>query len=322
MVGAIGITRDVTSTLTAQIAETRSSVSQITLLSLASVFLILLVFIFVADIKIFRANTQKLKSERELGDRLMLDSLEMKRVGVMKDRFLSSITHELMTPLTSISAFTAILLKNKDGNLGAKEIDQLDVLKRNTAQLQHLLDDLLELSVMNRGDYELSYGRFNLRQMLDEVAEAFMPAIVKKKQKLKVLHDDADEIVEGDDIRIRQVVSNILTNAIKYSPEGTEIDVSAWVTDFLFSIKISDNGIGIADADKEELFTLFFRADNEPTRSVAGTGIGLVATKQIVELHGGELTLQSGPRQGTTVQVSMPRFRSGSAGNSWDDHAA
>ena len=309
VVGVLGITRDVTGTLTAQIAETRASVTAITLTSLGGVFLVLLVFIFVADIKIFRANSQRLATERELADRLMLDSLELKRVGQTKDRFLTSITHELMTPLTSISAFTGIILRNRKNNLGEKDIEHLHIIKRNTVQLQRLLGNLLDLSVLNKGEYELSYGRFNLRQMLDQVTDSFMPAIVRKGQKIKLDHHGSDAIVEADDGRIRQVISNLLTNSIRYSPEGTVITVSAWITDLLFTVTISDNGIGISENDKQLLFTAFFRADNEPTRSVAGSGIGLVASKQIVELHGGELTLESSLDEGTTVQISVPRFK-------------
>ena len=309
VVGVIGVTRDVTGTLTAQIAKTRSSVMIITLASLGGVFLILLIFIFVADIKIFRVNTQKIRTERELSDRSMLDSLETKRVGQMKDRFLSSLTHELMTPLTSIAAFAGIILRNRDGNLGKKDVEHLLVIKRNTVQLQRLLDNLLELSALNKGEYELSYVRFNLRQTLDEVTEAFMPAVVRKGQKIELNYDDSDAIVEADEGRIRQVISNLLTNSIMYSPEGTAITVSAWVTNLLFTVTISDNGIGISEKDKDQLFTAFFRADNESTRSVAGTGIGLVSAKQIVELHGGELNLESNPGKGMTVQVSIPRFR-------------
>lgn len=309
IVGVIGITRDVTTTLTTQIQETRASVTVITLVSLGIVFLILLVIVFVADIKIFQANIQKLGSERELNDRLMLDSLELKRVGQMKDRFLSSLTHELMTPLTSISAFTGILLRNRNGNLGSKDIDHLEVMKRNTIQLQRLLDDLLELSLLNKGEHELSYSRFNLRQTLEEVTEAFMPAVVRKKQILEFNFEETDAIVEADDIRLRQVISNLLANAIMYSPEGTDITISAWVSDLLFTITIDDNGIGIVEEDKAEIFTLFFRADNESTRSVAGTGIGLVSAKQIVDMHGGELTLKSEQGKGTNINVSIPRYR-------------
>ena len=154
VVGVIGITRDVTSTLTAQIAETRSSVSLYTMLSLVVVFLILFVFIFLADIKIFRANAQKLRSERELHDRLLVDSLELKRISEMKDRFLASVTHELMTPLTSITAFTGILLRNRDDNLTKRNLDQLEVMKRNSTQLKELIGNLLELSEMSEQGYE------------------------------------------------------------------------------------------------------------------------------------------------------------------------
>jgi len=322
MVGVIGVTRDVTSTLSAQIAETRSSVSLFTMLSLLAVFLILLVFIFIADINIFRANGQKLRYERELHDRLLVDSLELKRIGEMKDRFLASVTHELMTPLTSISAFTGILLRNKDNNLNERNIEQLEVMKRNSNHLKSLLGNLLELSEMNDTGYSLAYSRFNLRYMLDEVTEAFMPAIVKKGLHIELAFDDADAIVEADDARTRQVVSNILSNAIRYSPEGTEIKVSAWITDLMFTVTISDNGIGISENDKNELFTLFFRADNESTRSVAGTGIGLVSSKQIVDLHGGELTLDSTIDVGTTVNVTLPRYRTRTAAETSGDRAA
>jgi signal transduction histidine kinase len=309
VVGLIGVTRDITSTLTSQIAETRSSVSLFTMLSLVTVFLILLVFIFIADIKISQANAEKVHSERELNDRLLIDSLELKRVGQMKDRFLSSVTHELMTPLTSISAFTGILLRNRDNNLNQTNIEHLQVMKRNSIQLKTLLGNLLELSAMNDEGYELSYSRFNLRYTLDEITEALMPAILKKDLNIEIVYEDAAAIVEADDTRVKQVISNILTNAIMYSPAGTDITVSTWITDLLFTITIADNGIGIKERDKEELFTMFFRVDSEPTRSVAGTGIGLVASKQIVELHGGELTLDSTEGVGTSVQISLPRFR-------------
>ena len=305
----IGVTRDVSGTLTARITNTRSSVTVITLVSLGGAFLVLLIFIFIADIKIFRANTQKIRIERELSDRSMLDSLELKRIAHMKARFLSSITHEVMTPLTSMTAFVGIILKNLNGNLGKRDIDHLQIIKRNAAQLQRLLNNLLELSVMNRGECELTYVRFNLRQTLDDVTAAFMPAIVRKNQKIELDYDDSDTIVEADDVRIRQVISNLLTNAIMYSPAGTEITVSAWVTYLLFTVTISDNGTGISEKDRQQLFTLFFRADNETTRSVSGTGIGLVSSKQIVELHGGELTLRSARGEGTSVHVSIPRFR-------------
>jgi two-component system phosphate regulon sensor histidine kinase PhoR len=211
----------------------------------------------------------------------------------MKDRFLASVTHELMTPLTSISAFTGILLRNRDQNLTKRNIDQLQVMKRNSLQLKTLLGNLIELSEMHEEGYELSYSRFNLRYTLDEVTNAFMPAILKKNLNISLEYEDADAdadadaIVEADDTRVRQVFSNILTNAIMYSPADTDITVSAWITDLLFTVTIADTGIGINDRDKQELFTMFFRADNEPTRSVAGTGIGLVSAKQIVELHGG-----------------------------------
>jgi len=322
VVGVIGITRDVTTTLTSQIAETRSSVSLFTMLSLLTVFLILLVFIFIADMRIYRAHGQKVRYERELHDRLLVDSLELKRIGQMKDRFLASITHEVMTPLTSISAFTGILLRNRDDNLTQRNLDQLEVMKRNSIQLKSLLENLLELSAMNDSSYELNYSRFNLRYMLDEVTEVFMPAIEKKELNIDLAYEDADAIVEADDTRVRQVISNVLSNAIRYSPANTDIKVSAWVTDLLFTVTITDNGIGIKDHDKEELFTLFFRADNEPTRSVAGAGIGLVSAKQIADLHGGELTLDSTEGSGTTVNISLPRYRTRLSAETGDSRAA
>ncbi len=322
VVGVIGITRDVTSTLTSQIAETRSSVSLFTMLSLVSVFVILFLFIFLADIKIFHANAQKLRLERELHDRLLVDSLELKRISEMKDRFLASVTHELMTPLTSITAFTGILLRNRDDNLTKRNLDHLEVMKRNATQLKGLIGNLLELSEMSEQGYELSYGRFNLRQTLDDVTQAFEPAITQKTLTIERSYQDADAIVEADDTRTRQVVSNILSNAIRYSPSETNINVSAWITDLMFTVTISDNGTGISENDQSQLFTKFFRADNEPTRSVAGTGIGLVTAKQIVELHGGELTLESEEGSGTVVHVSMPRFRSRHSAESSASHAA
>jgi signal transduction histidine kinase len=146
--------------------------------------------------------------------------------------------------------------------------------------------------------------------------------VLKKDLSVEQSYDDADGIVEADDTRVRQIVSSVLSNAIRYSPNGTEIKISAWITDLLFNVTISDNGIGIDEKDKNELFTLFFRADNESTRSVAGTGIGLVTSKQIAELHGGELTLDSTEGIGTTVHISLPRYRTRPSAETGDSLAA
>ena len=305
-VGVVGVYRNVTGTLETHVAEAREAVLKIVLLSLSAVFTVLLIFVSLANRHVFLANARRVEAEKQLKERISREKAELERVGELKNRFLSSITHELMTPLTPVSALTDVMLKNRAGNLSESDVSRLQTIRRNVGRLHAMLRDLLQLSLMDSGEYQLNYSKVNLGELIAEAVETFSPLLAANQQELALDVEKADRVVELDEQRITQVVTTLLGNAVKYSQHGGTVRVVAEVDEENVTVSVIDQGFGISSEDQAELFTKFYRADNRNTREVSGTGIGLVTCKQIVDLHGGEIRLDSEPGRGTTVTFSVP----------------
>ena len=138
------------------------------------------------------------------------------------------------------------------------------------------------------------------------VVESMTPVADEKSQTISTVFPNGVVSVDGDRARLDQVITNLVSNATKYSPANTEIKISVSVESSLCVIELTDQGIGISREDQKKLFTPFFRAENAQTREVYGTGLGLVICKQIIELHGGKMTLRSAQGSGTTFRVEIP----------------
>jgi len=223
-----------------------------------------------------------------------------------KTRFLATVSHELKTPLTSISAFTDILKKNRSGNLRERELKQLDVIGRNVHRLNLLINDLLDLTRIDAGTLTLESGDFRISDLLRDMSAMFEPILSKRNQRLEVDDRSAGLWLTGDRNRMEQMVTNLVTNASKFSPEGTAISMKAKIKAEQLELTISDKGVGIPLESQAQIFEAFYRVDNEETRSVPGTGVGLYITASIVNLHGGKISVQSRPGKGTTIRVTLP----------------
>jgi len=230
---------------------------------------------------------------------------DLKSADEARLRLLSVVTHELGNPLTSISTFTSMLSKNKDGNLSERKISMLDAIGRGETQMRVLVKDLLDLSRVEANDMELEIVSVDINDIVRGVLELMTPIFDAEFQTVTVDIENSSTEVDGDCSRLIQVVTNLLSNASKYSAESSDIRLSTAVYENQSIIEISDNGIGISTDDQHKLFTPFFRSDNNETRQVAGTGLGLVICKQIVELHDGVMTLTARGR-GTLVRVELP----------------
>ncbi len=252
-------------------------------------------------------NVLRLGEERERSARLESQTRELERVTQAKTEFLTNVSHELKTPLTSMLAFANLLYRNKDSNLGEKQLHQLQIIERNGRRLAVLIEDLVNVSNMENGRFRLAVTSFDLIELLNETAEGYVPNIEQKRQVLKVNLPAGPFTVQADRVRIAQVVTNLLGNAYKYSPVGTEITLSAKVVQDHVSVSVSDPGPGISPEDQKRLFSLFFRPSNETTQSVPGGGMGLFIARTLINLHGGEISLQSEPGRGTTVTFTVPR---------------
>ncbi|GEM_PF-1419621 len=258
----------------------------------------------VANAQLYQQALQ-LAEERELRARAEAEKRELQRINEVKSAFLSTVSHELKTPLTSILAFTDILLRNRKGSMGDRDIKHLDVIKRNGKRLGLLINDLLDVSRLDNGTLRVQRQHFDFRELLSELQESFGPILESKRQTLSASVPDSPLGVYADRDRMAQVISNLLSNASKYSPPETAIELEAKGDGGRVNVRVKDNGIGISPADQKKLFTAFFRAENDATRSVPGTGLGLVIAKGIVEIHGGQMALESTQGKGTTVSFDI-----------------
>jgi signal transduction histidine kinase len=204
-------------------------------------------------------------------------------------------------------AFTEILTRNKQGNLVENQMEYLNILDRNGRRLNVLIGDLLDVSRVDAGTLILDHSDFDATELIDELARSFEPLLEMKSQTLEIKVDDGPLLVTADRERMAQVISNLLSNASKYTPDGGALGIGLWAEADELHFRIRDNGIGISEADQKQLFTSFFRADNEATRAVPGTGLGLVVVKGIVNQHGGDITVQSETGAGTTFSFHIHR---------------
>ncbi|MBT3863320.1 MAG: HAMP domain-containing histidine kinase [Chloroflexi bacterium] len=308
----LGVTSDVTETLALGIGQTRSPIIRSTLTSLSIGFIVLLITVLAADIRMWKQRMKSVQHERKLASQAIatnkLDSTnrELQQINEERTKFLSTVSHELKTPLTSIIAFTDILSKHQDGAKKDRNLKQLDIVKNNGNHLLTLINDLLDVSKLQSGDVMLQKERFDIGTVVSEVQAVMSPVLSSKKQRLKLVGDLAGEEVVMDRTRIVQVMMNFISNAHKYSPSGTTITVECKIVEGNLDIAVIDQGMGISETDLARLFTKFFRVDNEATRSVSGTGLGLAITKEIIEVHEGTINVASTVGTGTTFSFSIP----------------
>jgi signal transduction histidine kinase len=257
------------------------------------------------------AQSMELAETRLEWEQAQAESRELQRVAAAKSDFLATVSHELRTPLTSILAFADVLTRNKPGNLIDKQTRHLEIIQRSGRRLAVLIDDLLDATHIEQSKFELMPVRFDVGEMLSDLADSFGPILREKNQKFvmeipETSPDTSNEIF-ADQIRLTQVISNLVTNASKYSDDGSEVKLTLEFENEDVLLVVEDHGIGITREDLPNVFGAFFRADNEGTRAQSGTGIGLYFCRLIVNHHKGEIIAESEVGEGTTMTVRLPR---------------
>jgi signal transduction histidine kinase len=172
-----------------------------------------------------------------------------------------------------------------------------------------LIDDLLDIARIEAGRIELKRTPLDLVPLIQEVARALRPQLKGKDQWFSLELAEALPAVVGDADRVRQILTNLLSNALKYTPSGGRITITAHGDAGRVRVAVQDTGIGLAPEDQAQLFTPFFRAQNDATQGVGGTGLGLAITRALVELHGGAITATSAPGQGSTFSFTLPALQ-------------
>jgi PAS domain S-box-containing protein len=230
---------------------------------------------------------------------------QAEKIGRIKDEFLATLSHELRTPLNAILGWSQILLGGKTGE--AERERGLEVIARNARAQTQLIEDLLDMSRIVSGKVRLDTRRADLTATINAAVDSVRPAAAARGVELRLALDPHAPTVVGDPHRLQQIVWNLLTNAIKFTPRGGHVDVVLRAAPDSVELAVADDGIGIDGDFLPHVFDRFRQADASTTREHGGLGLGLSIVRQLVEMHGGSIAAESGGRgRGATFTVRLP----------------
>jgi signal transduction histidine kinase len=223
-----------------------------------------------------------------------------------KSEFLANMSHELRTPLNAIIGFSEVLIERMFGELNEKQDDYLKDIHSSGKHLLSLINDILDLSKIEAGRMELDVESFDVPSALTNA----MTLVRERAQRhgIALSLQVAPEVGElrADERKFKQILLNLLTNAVKFTPDGGRVDVRARLADGVLEVAVADTGIGIAPEDQQAVFEEFRQVGRHYTNKHEGTGLGLALTKRFVELHGGTLRLDSEVGKGSTFTFTLP----------------
>jgi signal transduction histidine kinase len=228
------------------------------------------------------------------------DKHEIEQLLKKKDEFMNIASHELKTPMTSLKGYLQLLSKNKviPSNLNGF----LQKANIQADKVTNLINDLLDVSKIQSGQMIFSFSQFNFHELIVEVASGMQ--MTSNTHQIKILAS-TDAIIKADRVRLEQVLVNLISNAIKYSPDASHVEICSFRDGSYIQLEITDFGIGIESEKVPYIFDRFFRVDNVVTK-FSGLGLGLFITKEIVMRHDGEIGLRSTPERGSTFWVRLP----------------
>ncbi len=247
---------------------------------------------------------ESLRQDCEIG----LDELaeHIQEAQQAKHKFTSHVTHELRLPLTSIRGYTDLLRQGITGPLTEQQLNFLNVIKNNVERMSALISDLSDVNYLESGRMKLNQKLIFLDEYLEEALNSFKSKLAEKEQTLEVNIPEQSRPVYADPNRLVQIVSALVSNAHKYTPQGGKITLRALEASDKVKVEISDTGIGISPADQEQIFTQFFRSEHEFVREHPGWGLALHLAKKLVEAMGGEMGFESALNQGSTFWFTLP----------------
>lgn len=237
---------------------------------------------------------------------------QLREVDRLKSQFLASMSHELRTPLNSIIGFSRVMLKGIDGPLSEMQEQDLTTIYNSGNHLLRLINDILDQAKIEANELNLRFSFFDIKPLVESV-KSIAIGLLKEKPELQLHVEIADGLPKayGDEIRSRQILLNLVTNAIKFTEDGSvTIDVYAIEGDPapMLKVDVIDTGLGIAEQDLPTVFEQFRQVDNSLTRTVGGTGLGLPISKSFTEMQGGKLTVASEVNVGSTFSVTIPTY--------------
>ena len=232
---------------------------------------------------------------------------ELKRTALVKSEFLANMSHELRTPLNSINGFSEVLYDETFGSLNEKQKKYVNNVLTSGKHLLLLINQILDMAKVEAGKMKLSLSNLPMKSLLNEIS--LLVADMANKKKLQMLLEIAEDLpdIEADELKVKEIIYNLLSNAVKFTPEGGNIGMKAKKAGSEIEIVVWDTGVGIASENMVKIFEGFFRVDTPYSRLTEGTGLGLPLSRKMVELHGGELSVESeGLNKGASIRVFLP----------------
>lgn len=232
---------------------------------------------------------------------------EIKIISKRKSDFISAVSHELRTPLTSIKGYSSILAAGKLGDLPPQAKERVEKINKHSDNLSNLINGLLDIARIESGKQEMKFEPVDLKALSQSLADMLAPPVKDKNIDLIIDISNGLPFVNADRTQLERVFINLISNAIKFTPVGGKIKVSARPADKGKAlISVSDNGIGINEHDLKKLGEEFYRVDNDINQNVKGTGLGLSLVKHIIEAHKGEFNIASELNKGSTFSFTLP----------------
>lgn len=253
------------------------------------------------ELEVLNENLQRFNRDLERANR------ELRTLDEVKSNLLSNVSHELRTPLVAIKGYNELIFREKLGPLTDKQRSGLEISLKSLARLIDLINNLLDFSRIEIGKLQLEVDRFSVRDIVIEVLGIITPRAAERAIEITVEIPPDDVFFVGDRNKVAQVLTNLLTNAIKFNKDQGRIVLGVDERDGEVVFRISDTGIGIAPEHVGRIFERFFQIDSSMTRRQGGTGIGLSIVKSLVELHGGSIQVVSTQGEGSTFFVRLPQ---------------
>jgi signal transduction histidine kinase len=250
-------------------------------------------------------NEQLEEANRELNEA----NAKLRELAEMKEEFLALTTHDLRSPLTVISGVISFFTSGRLGKLSPEQQNMVAMMERNAQSLIELVNDLLDASKLESGTLRLDVASIDLGGLIDEIRETMEP--LAREKGITLEEEIAPDLppVEADRPKLRRILVNLLSNAVKFTGKGGTVTLKAETLGEEVRLSVSDTGVGIAPEDVERLFDKYEQARSRATRGEKGTGLGLYITKQLVELHGGEIKVESEVGRGSTFSFTMSASR-------------
>jgi signal transduction histidine kinase len=240
---------------------------------------------------------------------------DLQAANIAKSEYVSLVSHELKTPMTSIRGYTDLLSQGVVGEINDSQANFLSTIRTNVGRMATLVSDLADVSRIEADRLRLEFSAVDIGQVIDEVSHSQKALIDEKNQELRVDLPADVPAVWGDQHRLVQILTNLVSNANKYTPREGSIEISAEVSPNTWDpegapqvvhVRVIDNGYGISEEDRKKIFQKFFRSDAQNIRDAPGTGLGLNIARHLVEMQGGRIWFESEIGSGSVFQFTVP----------------